>query len=825
MADKKRTSELLLKAKSDNKGFVDLRLESAKTRGEMDYLVQTTKATGIAIAQTGKTIRDAFNSKATQALAGLNLETEKGAKAYDKLADSIRKVANEKEKLASGKQQSAADIADERFGDISRQVGVIGDVESSLRATGATGLLPDLLGAAEAFPRLKVGIQGLPAQVDAAAEALGTTRAGFIGGVGLAGVALIGFQVIANQFAADMDRIQRVNKEGLAGAQEYYQIISSGSQSTIEGAIAQIEAQKKASEATIASFQNILKLTDEATAAQSTDLEEGAEQRLADALQQIGIAADDFDAGLMRAEIERLQKETDEGATHLGGYQKALADLNAEAERNALELAQAQSAIAQNQTRISAQLEASNLAISGTEKQVQDRIDALGREKAVLTENLPLLERQVAAATEGSEAQKVLQAQVDQTRLRLSELDTTMLTLAGDTLATAKANDVAAESERKRADSVKLVEKYNADVIKIDEAAAQREIDIATKLADAQISIARKAVEDAENVLKQLEQKRNELALGLQRDLDADTRKANFDALTQQITFQRDEVAETKKHLADLERIRRQSQESEFELGLSRDFAGLARQRRATANQIAESNTQFNQDRQARLDAFKAKLEDDRNQFIFERQERIIQFQQAITDLRAQGARELKVVNDNRVRAIRLAQEAANKELQLSQQKHRTEITLRDQAIRAELQLIQQGESAKLQIYQNTLRQIQLLSGGSVNSGGGGGSTGRAFGGPLRAGQRSLVNEPGISSGRETFANSRGSIAFPGYGMFTPSSAGQVNANRGGNITLNMPINIQTGGSAAQVQAIVPAIRREASALLNEYHEKMYGKT
>lgn len=442
-------------------------------------------------------------------------------------------------------------------------------------------------------------------------------------------------------------------------------------------------------------------------------------------------------------------------------------------------------------------------------------------QRAAIQDSIVSLTNLRDAYAVGSDEYKAYQEQIDNASNQIHVLEAAYAQLGDTALESAvKANDAAKERQKIRDDEIGAVKSYNEAIQSAKDKEAQAEIDLANKLADTQVSIAQKAADDSQKALDDLLDKEAQLQTNLTRSLDADTAKAQFDAIGRQIKFQRTEVENEQKHQADLERIRQQGRDKEFELGLSRDFAGLAASRRQTAQQLADSNQKANDDRQSRLDAFQQQNDDTQRQFIFEREQKIIKYQQDLDDANAAEQKQLNAIQAAKDKQLRAAVDAYNKDLSNLQTKLSAELDLKKSAITAELQQIAAGNAARLQLDAQYYQQAQTLlqsaisgvSGGAVApviSGGGSGGhilpTPYALGGDVRAGQVISVNEPG-SSGLEGFSTARGAIQFPGYGTFIPSTSGTVNSNNRA-LSVNMPITIQTGADQRAVQAIIPALR------------------
>ncbi len=787
MAEEK-ISTILLRYSVDKNALNQAIASSKSLRTEMASVVQSAKSVDIATLKVGTTIRDSFGSQGSSRIKALNAPIETATKSMNTLKESVLGVQQEIKTLSSLK---AADIVDPELGDVLGGSGKR-NLSQTLKFIGREG---------RALPSQQ--IPGLGVGTDAISKIIGLM--GSLSPVALgAGVAVAGFSLAIVALQANATKAKDAALADLDARQRALQLLSAGNKAEVQERIKALQEQKAA---------NLQAVNDAAS------IQHQLQQGIYETYGIVGFGITQINAALgtgagelsaTAADLEAANKTFNETSTELAILEQGVNGLGDAAAAATLELARANNAIALDTARINAQIEASNLAANATEKQVQDRLDALTRENEVLSANLPIMKANLDAATAGSDAFKAYESQVQSTEARMREISTTLMTLAGDTLAAAKANDLAAEAEKKRVDSIKAVESYNTDISRINEQAAQKEADLATKYADKLVDIAAKAVEDAEKLLTQLETKLADLATDVGRDLDKDTRKANFDALQDQIEFQRDEVAETKKHYQDIERIRRQARAAEFEQGLDRDFAGLARSRRSTAEQINEQAIQFNENRQARLDEFAAKRADDAAEFAFERQERLLQYEQDVADARAQYIRERLQLADAKNKQLAQAKAAYDKELALAQSKYRAELTARDSAIRTELQMIAGGNNAKLQLEQQYYQQsINILKnalgsvGGSVSSGASNSSfLGGGSGGGSANGAGGVGNLGGI------------------FGVGAGASRGTTNQN---SMSLSVPIQITTGGSPEQLRAIAPTVGRIIEEKLTAYHRAVYG--
>ena len=795
-------STVLLRYEVDRQALNQASLASIRVRSDLNFIAQQAKQVDLASAKAGQSIRDAFGSSGSARLKELSTATQDANKQMIVLKESVTGVQQEIKKLSSIK---AGDIVDPELGDIVGGGGGIRSAQTAVRLAGSK---------LRALPSIQIpGAGGLGTDAIAnVVRLLGSIPPPMLAVAGAAavmGAGIVALNAILSSSKTALDAATVANTS-------YYDLIRKNTTSgDLQTQITELAAKQAADLAELGTITN-------AFGSGFAEAEKKIGTSAAKILFGLGQVSNADDT--LTARADELRKTTSDQSAQLsvltaaqGSAAIAANDLKAATEaatkaEEALAVARANNSVALDQSRINAQIQAANLSANGTEKQVQDLIDGYARQKEVLLNNLPILQAEVDATKAGTEAHDAYQKQIDGVTLRLADLDTNMLVLAGDTLAAAKANDIAAESEKKRADEIKAVAKYNEDVLKINTDEAAKEVDLATKYADKQVDIAAKAADDAAKLLDNLEQKLSSLGTDVNRDLAKDARKAQFDALQEQVKFQTDETNETKKHFEDLDRIRRQARAQEFEQGLDRDFAGLARSRRATAEQITESNIQFNEDRRARLEAFVAKAQDDQAQFAFERQERIIKFDQDVADARAQYTRERSQLVDARNKQLAAAKAAYDKDLSLLQSKYRAELSARDAAIRAELQQIVAGNAAKLGLEAQYYQQAVAILKGAIGTIGGSAGAGIATGGG------------GFSGGTGgSTATGAGSISGIG-GIFGATASRQVSSPRGAISSLSVPIYITSGASETQLAAIAPKIGEIVERKLTEYHVAIYGK-
>lgn len=292
-----------------------------------------------------------------------------------------------------------------------------------------------------------------------------------------------------------------------------------------------------------------------------------------------------------------------------------------------------------------------------------------------------------------------------------------------------------AERIKSTADAVK---QFNEDITKLTEQRAQQEAAIYQRLNDSIIKATEQAADAAEKALQSLQNRRADLATDLSRDERDANRKAEFERLNDQIKAQEDEAKSYRDHLRSLRQIREDSQAQEFDLVLNRDFAGLRRLRQDTARRLQEESRSFTEQKSERQLALVQQAKDDQRQREFERQQRLVRYQDALADADLQARRELQQIEQNKRRELQRLAVAANQELSLLNQKYVAELTGRRNAVQAELSIIGQGYSARLQQDANYVNAL-LAQGRLLQAGGLFGLFGTAAA-PLLSSNRSAVN-------------------------------------------------------------------------------------
>jgi hypothetical protein len=196
-----------------------------------------------------------------------------------------------------------------------------------------------------------------------------------------------------------------------------------------------------------------------------------------------------------------------------------------------------------------------------------------------------------------------------------------------------------------------------------------------------------------------------------------------------------------------------------------------------------------------------------------------VNYQRQLEDAQEQYNKQLIQVQQNLDKQRARAKQSEDQQLADAANALTTQLSVRRQAHTAELQMLsltvqerarieQEGQAQLLRqaaAFYPALARVAGLSQASAGTSGGGGSTGRASGGYLGAGQSANVNE--------SFTNGRTgkTTILPGAGLFTPFEGGTV--NKGGGINVNMPFTIN---GATDPDKVAAAVRRVAVQTLQE---------
>lgn len=626
-----------------------------------------------------------------------------------------------------------------------------------------------------------------------------------LGALAAAGLVFVGGLALIKEAYKDAGRAA---EEAVSRLDTYYQALESGDAEAIKKKKQQLEITKQYTDEELA----VLKTAKEQgfEAAQKAYGDFGA--RILEGLGATGLYGD----GIKKVDeqIDKLTKSSDD----LTGQIKGLTD-------------------AYNSQAIQAQLATEAVlknAQDARQKTAEEQADAalsLDAAKAKLKAQQDLLQQEnaelFALQASGDQSQKTkdriaeLVKELSDTSDEITKLNEQMIPylqgLKDHADALNNANKAAVEAGKNDKAIADNFKKYKDDVASIEQKSAEQQAAIHQKLADTLVSEARKMVEQAQDDLQKLQDKRAELFTNYQRTEADNTRKQAFDDLETQIKAQQDEAKAYQDHLSKLEDIRRSSWADEQQALLDRNFVALAKSRLNVVTQMQNENISFGRSQGEQSKAQQETKADNERQRAFERQERLIAYQNANEDAQHQYQIELRDQKIAHDRAVQLAQQTAQNELQLEAQKRDAALKIRAQTEQAELKLMLQGGDARIKaeaaVQQALINQaLQFAATGSTRFGGTGGSSmslglaaHRAFGGPLSAGQPSEVNELG---NRESFA---GQLLPGGRGLFIPFQSGNVSS---GGVNLTQNISIPSGVN--NPQQIVKMIRDETLNLLEK---------
>lgn len=382
--------------------------------------------------------------------------------------------------------------------------------------------------------------------------------------------------------------------------------------------------------------------------------------------------------------------------------------------------------------------------------------------------------------------------------------------------------EIAQEAARDKSRNDAIVaryDQYEKEIKQVQEQNQQAQLDAAKKYQENLVNIAKKAADDSNAALARLIDQQKQLRTSYARDEAKEIRKQQLDDLQTQIKAQREEAKAFEDHQQKLIQIRKSSELEEQDLLLNRNYRGLFQLRQKTAASMEDENSSFSRGQQERQQTAQQEQQDITRQRQFERNERLIAYQQANADAQARYQQELVLAQQAKIEALNAARIAYNNDLNTLRQKLNTELQLKRAAAQQDLALINRTEQEKLAAYVNSLNAAMRFAnlaaqstaregpnaGNPITTVSGGQVIRRyASGGIMQAGRGGQVNEPG-SSGRETYTANGRTIAFPGMGVFYPSQSGVVNANNNSPISLTFNVT-ESKNAQATAQAIKPIV-------------------
>lgn len=420
--------------------------------------------------------------------------------------------------------------------------------------------------------------------------------------------------------------------------------------------------------------------------------------------------------------------------------------------------------------------------------------------------------------------------------------------------------------QQQRLDIAEATQKFNDDTKALETKRQQDIIELNKRYANEQVQIARERVKAESAALDKLVTDLKKLDTDLGRETEKEGRERQRKNLEMQIKFQRQEVEDAQAHADKLEQIRVDGQKKEQDALENFDFAALFDITEQVKQQTDQANSEYDKQRQERVQALQNERDDLVREYGAEREERLIKFEQDRADRQAAyEAERNKIISDTNEK-LSLAQQAHANELTELANKYTQEQQLRQQAWQQELALLMQTEAQRAAILAQTQQQLidqaysfmnrrapTMPSGGSgstaprttpppvvnTNPSGGAGSTatprsggfqdrmsGFAYGGYPDAGVPSVVNEPRPGYTAENIVRGMQSFRLPnGLGLFTPLQGGtKVEPQAAGGapqvkveVNLNSPIESGILTLEKAVAMIRQAVQEGTEASLSDF--------
>lgn len=575
------------------------------------------------------------------------------------------------------------------------------------------------------------------------------------------GGGIAGLTIVFDLYNKEQERTKALVSAEIDARQKALDLLRTGSQQEIQIRIDQLGAEKDTLEKNAADAKNILAQGQRDLAAQYGLQALGLEEVAASTGHATGAYQAAYDAAHKSADaLDKNNTELDLLTANTGLAARSEAEL-AQARLNAAYIT------TDITNRVSAAQEAYNLELTGTSDQLAKRKNDL--QNFITIDESAITEARNRLATEklSIEEQNALNSSIGDLTKQSNAYKTTLNFLndayVSSTIAAREAADTIKESNKDAADAVI---KYNGDMTKNDEDAKKAQADIQDKYNEALVKAADANAKAVEAAFSKLQDTAGKLTTDFGRTNEAANRKAQEDALTNQIHFQQDEAKAARNHANDLLKIKQDEQNKEQDLISSRNFSGLFQARRDVTDKITASNQQYQQEEQDRQTAFAQKNADDARQYLFEAGERKRKYEDANKDAEAQYRKDLTNAANALTAANRQAEKARNDSLRIEADKYRAQYDLLNKNIQAELQLYKQGQTNRLQVVANE--------------------------------QAALTQAAGLLAG--TF---RAALQFP--------SGNQIN-NNGGN-TVNNAFNLS--GAGVTVQQIASVVSQVIHGYLN----------
>lgn len=697
-----------------------------KYQVDRNSLKQVERSTGGVYARLAE-LRGELNAIAPAGQkAGKGIEN--AVKSAEKQVDKTRRAVEELDHALTDVEKRKR--ITESQGNVSTGLGAAGSVLSALPGGGgaATELLRsggDVFGLLEYKDRLIAGgkqlLQGTPGLIafGAAGAAIGV------------GIAALTPQV--RDLIGGFNELEKSVRANVQAARTVSELVSSGaSTDQAEARVAELRR--------LLEVENALRAENQAKYVESARVADEEFGRAGVAFERLSrlFSADDAVANDIKlseqniatyeAELERLNDELERGAFTAADAAALLEKSNAQA-------------ISRIQERVTLESRLNDLLLTGTVESVNARRQVLERDISNIQSELQMLSDNGLAGSERF-------TQLNNSMRDMSEELTRISDIAFEAEVVFREANSRLEQERQaeleraiaynRDRDKRLMDaqtRYNTDIETLTNRGLEQRAALEQKYADQLISIAEKAADESAAALQRLEEAQASAGLGLGRGNEDATTQLQRDRQQSQIDYQREESDSYKSHLQDLENIRRNAQDEEFDLVLNRDFAGLFKRRRQTTRELEDAQKGFNLQREERLEAFNRENEDQARQFEFERLDRLTNYQRELADAQAQFNQERQQAFANQQAELAQAAQTYQRERSELQNKQTQELNLRRTAYQQELQLAAQTyqqrnalqakfDQAMLAQAQKTLDAISKGVGkaGSIALGSGGGA-------------------------------------------------------------------------------------------------------
>lgn len=388
--------------------------------------------------------------------------------------------------------------------------------------------------------------------------------------------------------------------------------------------------------------------------------------------------------------------------------------------------------------------------------------------------------------------------------------------------------DQLAFDNKRIAEAVSATKKFNDATAKAAEDGEQDIVDIRQKYLDKVADITQAQLDAAESALQKLQDREADLLSDSQRDDDKEARKQALDDVQVQIKARREERDDLVAHLRKVRDIQRSFLSAERDALFDRNFLELFKLQENKKEQLQVEDANYQEQAADREQAFKDQQADTARQRGFERNERRIALQNALTDARNGYQRELELAIQKRDRALQIAAQERDYSIMLAQNKAVNVLTILAAQYSEEIRLANMSAQARLDIEKALLAQAQS-AGFTLPSSSSGLPPGytyvpdgsgdvirddriytRASGGSLARGDVSMVNDrfPGQ---REAF---NGRMFPPGLGVFQAAQAGYVSNKGGAGATLVQNNTYPSGLNERQISSMV---ERNTRKLLSDY--------